>query len=740
MNLPIFKGPMNLIDQLNDEQKEAVNTIEGPLLVVAGAGSGKTRVVTLRIAHLIDIGVPPSQILGLTFTNKAAEEMKDRVRNLTQSNVLICTFHSLGARILRESIHLLGYSRGFTIYDEEDTDSILRACFSELGFSEQKLEIKTFRNLISKAKNNLLLPSEVDKSNISLNEKIFPDIYDHYQKKLHQYNALDFDDLLFLTVRLLSDYPEALEHYQNRWSFFLIDEYQDTNAAQYTLIKLLAAKNQNLCVVGDPDQSIYSWRGANMKNILNFETDYANVKVIRLEQNYRSRNNILDAANALISNNTKRYQKNLWSNLGNGEKIRYFSGDNEQSEAQFLVERIRYHKEQHDIPLNQMVVFYRTNFQSRIFEDYFLSKHIPYVIIGGISFYQRKEIKDILAYLRIVHSGSDFISFSRTINLPKRGIGDVTIEKIRSAAAQEKRSIFSYCEALVEGQPLDYPLKLSPRPFEGLKEYVRLIHELREINHAGSLRELVRSAIEQSRYLESLKEDKETFNDRKENLDALVTKAVEWESSAPDPSLAAFLEELSLKSNLDEADTSKDRINLMTIHNGKGLEYTVVFLVGLEENLFPHANAKDDEEAIEEERRLCYVGMTRAKEFLYLVNSNSRFMWGARREQRPSRFIREIPAEYIEKTRRSLIQSQTAYEPVKKSRPPVKEHVRFIDDIDQTLTEPFVNGDAIFHQEFGVGIIKDVYQGSLGLTYKILFSKDNRERSIIAKYAYLKRL
>ncbi len=639
---------MQLFEQLNSEQREAVETLQGPLLVLAGAGSGKTRVVTFRVVNLLESGLPPSKILGLTFTNKAAGEMKERVLALTSSNVLICTFHSLGARILRESISALGYSRDFTIYDDEDVNKVIKECVANLGKGEAKLE-KAVRGLISNAKNGMQGPGDIYNLNASSPaEEIFQAVYEAYQEKLKAYNALDFDDLLFLPVRLFREHPEILAYYQNRWSHLLIDEYQDTNGAQYELVRLLVAKSGNICVVGDPDQSIYSWRGANIHNILNFEQDYPGAKVVRLEQNYRSRSNILEAANSVIRNNDGRYQKELWSARGAGEKIRLFAADDERGEADFVAKRIRYHAEHQQIPLKEMVVFYRTNAQSRVFEDYFLSARIPYAIVGGVSFYQRREVKDILAFLRMVQGGTDYVSFLRTINLPKRGLGDSTLDKLRMGAEEAGRSILSYCEALVEGQG---DLKLTAKQRQGLQNYVSIIRELREIAANTSLKELVTSAIACTGYLDYLKLDKETYEDRKGNLDALIAKAVDWEKNAEEATLAGFLEELSLKSTLDEASESKDRVCLMTIHNGKGLEFEITFIAGLEEELFPHINARESREGLEEERRLFYVGMTRAKEQLYMSCCRYRYIWGTGRSQRPSRFLREVPAEYLEKVR-----------------------------------------------------------------------------------------
>ncbi len=719
------------LNNLNEQQLEAVNTLEGPVLVIAGAGSGKTRVVTTRIVHLIEQGIPPTYILGVTFTNKAAREMRERVQKLTQHQVLICTFHSLGARVLRESIYALGYTRDFAIYDEEDVEKLLKICLNELGIKEKDKEAKAFRYLISQAKNTLLSPDQLpQEDNLTQVEQSFRQVYALYQRKLQEYQAVDFDDLLFLTVKVWREHPGLLARYQERWPFVLIDEYQDTNMAQYTMARLLTEKRRNLFVVGDPDQSIYSWRGANIHNILNFERDYPGAKVIRLEQNYRSRTNILDVANTLIDHNRSRYEKNLWSLLGPGDKIKVYTAENERAEANFIAAQVEYHRAEHGIPLHEMVVFYRTNAQSRPFEDFLLYHGIPYVIVGGLSFYQRREIKDILAYLRLSQSGADYLSFARTINLPKRGLGEATIEKLRSHANQEGLTILGYCEALLSENPLQNPLRLTPKQKEGLTKYIKIVNALRQLSKESSIRNLVLAAIEQTSYLEYLAEDQETYEDRRANLDELVAKAMEWEISAHDPSLEAFLEELSLKSSLDEADEKLDRLSLMTIHNGKGLEFSLAFLAGLEEDLFPHVNAKNSQEDLEEERRLCYVGITRAKEYLYLSHCQTRYLWGNLRWQEPSRFLRELPNQCLEKYLPS----------VSYSKPAPKKHVVYVEKALPKPQEEFVLGDRIFHQNFGIGEIKDVYEGSMGLTYKVFFDKDQSLKTLVAKYAILSRV
>jgi DNA helicase-2/ATP-dependent DNA helicase PcrA len=526
----------------------------------------------------------------------------------------------------------------------------------QLGLKDKEYPAKAFKALISNAKNNLLGPDDINESEcFSQIEQAFPKVYQHYQKALKDYNAVDFDDLLFLTVQLLREHPAVLEYYQERWKYLLIDEYQDTNQTQYTLVKYLVEKSNNLFVVGDPDQSIYSWRGANIKNILNFQTDYPGAQLVRLEQNYRSRSNILNAANALILNNESRYEKNLWSDLGEGEKICLYMAEDELAEAEFVSQQIMQHKNKLNVPLSQIAVFYRTNFQSRVFEDALLRKKIPYVIVGGVSFYQRREIKDILAFLRLIHSGSDFVAFVRTINMPKRGLGETTLEKIRLAAEEAGLSVIPFCEALVEGH-IKTSFKPTAKQLAGLKDYIQIFQELRTLSVQFSLSKLVEETIRRTGYLDWLKAtDKETYEDRKANLDELEAKADEWEKLTETPSLSGFLEELSLKSTLDEAVEGHERICLMTIHNSKGLEFQTAFLVGMEEDLFPHANSRESPEQLEEERRLCYVGMTRAKEYLYLTCAGMRYLWGTTRYMRPSRFLRELPREHI-------MQARSAYQ------------------------------------------------------------------------------
>ena len=710
--------------QLNIEQLAAVNHLDGPLLVLAGAGSGKTRVVTYRIIELLNNQIPPEKILALTFTNKAAMEMKERIRSLTNAHVLISTFHSLGVRILRESIHHIGYNSDFVIYDEEDSNKLLRSCLKKMHISEKEAPLKTLKRLISKSKNDLSEPTDTSKANSTV-EQILPEVYKPYQRGLQDSNAVDFDDLLFLPIRLFQEHPEVLEQYQHRWFQILVDEYQDTNQAQYTLTRMLVAKSRNLFVVGDPDQSIYAWRGADIKNILSFEDDWPDAKIIKLEQNYRSTCNILNGANALIQNNESRYAKKLWSALGNGEKIHYKQCKNDQDEANFVVEQMLAHHQNDSISLNSFVIFYRTNAQSRIFEDVLLRHDLPYVVIGGISFYHRREIKDILAFLKMVHSSTDVISFTRTINLPRRGIGDTTIAKLVSGANQANMTLFDFCVTVVYDDTS--LVKLSAKQKSGLKSYTDLIQSLRDINQEGSLNQLVVETIRLSNYLSLLEQDKETLEDRKANVDELIAKATEWEKETNNPTLSAFLEELTLKTSLDDDDGSTETISLMTMHNGKGLEFEIAFLVGMEDMLIPHINSKDSPDGLEEERRLCYVGMTRAKRLLYLTSAKMRFLWGSLRSMRPSRFLQEIPPKFITKQQTA----NTGYYDYSESEPANKE-------ADDEMN--FDEGDVVFHNDFGIGKLTKIGNCSLGTTYTIEFQKDGTTKTLVAKLAKLKKL
>ncbi len=701
---------------LNSEQQFAVNYRRGPLLVLAGAGSGKTRVITHHIIHLLESGLRPQQIVAVTFTNKAANEMRERIATQTAVSPLICTFHSLGVRILRESIFQLGFSPNFVIYDEEDALKLLKACLKELNIEDKAATPKALKQVISKAKNRLEEPKE-DLSSIV--GQVAPKVFELYQNKLFEASAVDFDDLLFLPVKLFKEFPEVLEVYQDRWQHLLVDEYQDTNEAQYRLASQLVAKNRNFFVVGDPDQSIYSWRGANIQNILNFEKDWPDAKIIRLEQNYRSTSTILEAANSLIEHNENRYKKNLWSNLGEGEKIKTFCAFNEREEAEFIVDTLIKDKRRLSLHLNDLVIFYRTNAQSRPFEDELLRRNIPYSVVGGMSFYQRKEIKDILAFLRLLHNPSDTVSFLRTINLPKRGFGDAALAKILNLANRSQRNLLDICQDLLKPDP---SLKLNQNQREGLQDYLNLLASLKKISSENPLHELVYQTIQRSGYLEVLKAEPDTMEDRKANIDELIAKAIEWEEQNAQATLPQFLEELTLNINVSDQEVH-DRLTLMSIHNGKGLEFHTVFLTGLEESLFPHINSFDIPQGIEEERRLCYVGMTRAKRMLYLTRCMSRFVWGGARSLKPSRFLKEIPAHFCQK-----IDGEKEIYPTKS-----------IEKIPQTSQESsqFALGDVVYHHEFGIGKVLKVKDSSLGITYEVNFQKDNSTKTLLAKFAKL---
>lgn len=671
-----------VLEDLNPQQQKAVMHIEGPLLVLAGAGSGKTRVVTERILHLIEWGVSPSQILAVTFTNKAAHEMRERIAKKRRVDVLACTFHSLGARILRQTIDLLGYSRDFTIYDQDDALKLLKRCLAELSLDEKMAQ--ECQKEISSAKNDL---RDV--------EGEFAEAYFLYQAKLKECSALDFDDLLLLTVRLFEEYPEVLERYQEQWQFVLIDEYQDTNASQHQIATLLTAKHHNLFAVGDPDQSIYSWRGAKYQNILHFERDFPGAKVVVLDQNYRSTESILQVANALITHNQERLHKNLWSSLGKGEAATLFFAPTERGEAEFVMGQIKAKK----IPLEEIAILYRTNAQSRPFEDASLRSNIPYILIGGVSFYERREVKDVVAFLKVATSPADLISFLRTINLPKRGLGAQTVGKWVDGAATLGMPIFSYCKELLAAGTL------PARQKGALSEYVALIEQIRARMAQGmSIAEMIQRLLQESRYLFYLAEEVETATERKENVSELIAKAAEWETEREGATLPLFLEELSLRSPRQESEGPA--IRLMTLHNSKGLEFDLVFLAGLEEDLLPHVNSRDNPAALEEERRLAYVGITRAKKELFLTGAKIRFLFGSERAMRPSRFVREIPPH--------LLKTSSAPSP-----------------------SSFAVGDEVMHPEFGVGEVRNFYQGAYGLTYEVFFPEAQVTRSLVAKYAKL---
>lgn len=638
---------MNYIEMLNPEQKDAVLHTEGPLLILAGAGSGKTRVLTYRIAYMIEEkGVNPWNILAITFTNKAAKEMRERVEELIGStkDMWISTFHAACARILRKDIERLdGYKKNFVIFDTKDQEAVVKECLKELNLNEKNFPFKSVSATISNAKNMLEDPARfAQKSMQDIRLRKLSDIYNLYQKKLKKNNALDFDDILFKAVELLANNPDILEYYQNKFKYILIDEYQDTNYCQYKLVSFLARQHKNLCVVGDDDQSIYSWRGADIGNILNFEKDFPSAKVVKLEQNYRSTQTILDAANAVIKNNFGRKSKKLWTENEMGGSILFYNALDEWGEANFIASEIKRMEAAYGKKLNEFSVLYRTNAQSRVIEEAFMSHGIPYRIIGGFKFYDRKEVKNVIGYLRLIQNPYEDISLKRVINIPKRGIGNTSLAAVESYARANNDSLFG---ALME---VDAIPGLSKKAVNSMKEFVKLISGLMAAAEIKKPSEVLKELLDKSGYLDSLqKEGDEDSLTRAENIKELLSATLEYESKNPEANLEQFLEQLALMSDLDNLDTEAEAVVLMTLHSAKGLEFPVVFMSGMEEGVFPSQRSYFEEHQMEEERRLMYVGITRARECLYLTSAFERTLFGNTTYNVASQFIKEIPKDLI---------------------------------------------------------------------------------------------
>ena len=639
---------MNLmnLDKLNPMQRQAVQTTEGPLLLLAGAGSGKTTVLTNRIAFLVERGVRPFNILAITFTNKAAKEMKERVALMLDDpkDIWISTFHSACVRILRQEIKSLGYESKFTIYDSADSQKLMKQILKEMNLDEKLFPVKTVLNEISLQKNELKGPNEyADVVQNDFRLRKIAEIYTVYQKKLRASNALDFDDLLFQTCQLFTQYPGILEKYQNRFKYIHVDEYQDTNTAQYRMVRLLSRKHKNICVVGDDDQSIYGWRGANIRNILDFEKDFPGAAVLKLEQNYRSTKTILEAANSVIKNNRKRKEKELWTQNETGKKINYYKSDTDLDEAKFVADTIISRKEE-GAENKDFSVLYRANSQSRPIEDRLVKQGIPYRIFGGVRFYERAEVKDILAYLKIIYNPLDDISIKRVINVPRRGIGNDTVSKLEAYAAET-------------GLPFIRALSGAAGVFSAasriakIKDFVDLIESLSALAASEPVTTIVNSLLERTKYIEELNtgNSQDEAKERAANVMELLTKAAEFESQAEDPSLEAFLEEVALVADIDNFAEGQDAVTLMTMHSAKGLEFKNVFIVGFEEGVFPGSKAafSSDENGMEEERRVCYVAITRAKENLYISSAVQRRMFDKTAYNAPSRFLKEIPEGLI---------------------------------------------------------------------------------------------
>lgn len=742
---------MITVTDLNGPQQEAVCHLEGPLLILAGAGSGKTRVLTYRIAHLISQGVAPWNILAVTFTNKAAQEMRERVETLIGKElaqaIWVSTFHTACVRILRQEIHHLGYDRNFVIFDSQDQLTLIKKVLKELNLSDKSYQPKTMLNSISGAKNELIGPEEYDRQAADFWSRTVAEVYQLYQKKLRTNNSLDFDDIIRLTVKLFQDVPEVLEKYQEKFKYILIDEYQDTNHAQYKLVNLLAGKYRNLCVVGDDDQSIYSFRSADIRNILEFERDFPEVKIIKLEQNYRSTKNILHVANEVIKNNRGRRAKRLWTENHEGEKIGIYRADDDRHEAWFVAEEIKRLVREAGYQYNDVALLYRTNAQSRSFEEAFIQRGIPYRVIGGVRFYERKEIKDILAYLRLVHNPEDRISLTRIINVPKRGIGDASFERFLYYLDDNNYSV-------LEGlQHLEEIPSLTSRAIKPLQSFYHQLLNWLLMKETASVKELAETILKDSGYLQELKNEHTVESEgRIENLDEFLGLALKFEQESDDKSLAAFLETVALVADVDNYETDAEAVVLMTLHSAKGLEFPIVFLVGMEEGLFPHSRSLLNHSEMEEERRLCYVGVTRAKQRLYVTHAGMRVTFGNYSASVPSRFLMEFPKESIinlREPREFEFRTRTAIAPGPKINTGVnltggqgiKRQLSSESKSQSSLLHPdeIVTGCKVKHSKWGIGTVVTKHGEGPEAQVRVAFP-DLGIKTLILAYANLEKV
>ena len=735
---------------LNPQQAEAVINTEGPMLIMAGAGSGKTKVLTCRVANLLQKGVRPYRILAITFTNKAAAEMRERVNNMSgpaAKDVWLFTFHAFCARFLRMEIDKLpGYGGNFAIYDTADSQNLIKQILKEMNLDDKRFQPSGILSRISNAKNALQDAAAFARQAGDFYEQKVADIYSLYEQKLQLNNALDFDDLLMLSIKLLQENKEVREKYQDRFDYLLVDEYQDTNHAQYLLTKFLAAKHRNICVVGDADQSIYGWRGADIQNILDFEKDYPDAKVIKLEQNYRSTQIILDAANAVIENNTGRKPKNLWTENKSGADIIYFQAVDERDEARFVIEQLQNLQRTENKKLGDMAILYRTNTQSRIFEEMLIKSGISYNMVGGLKFYERKEIKDIIAYLRVIFNPADSLSLLRIINVPKRGIGDASLAKIQAYAAANNVSLF---EAVSNAAAID---GLSSRFVSKLDDLAGIIFELMNLANEAPVEDLIDRVLRDTGYLEELENERTPqAQSRIDNLHELISVAQEFAASEEENNLENFLAHVALVSDIDDTELGEDAITLMTLHSSKGLEFPVVFLVGMEEGLFPHARTLMDETEIEEERRLCYVGITRAKEKLFLSSTKMRTIYGNTVTYPPSRFLQEIPARLVKTIKRqerfSALENFKQVSEKYSARP--QKPASTFNPHSFMPQKPaaaaggtgtrFNTGDRVSHSKWGEGMVVSVKDSPDGQEVKVAFAGAG-VRSLLTKYAVLKKL
>ncbi len=729
-----------MANKLNDRQLEAVTTVEGPLLIIAGAGSGKTTVIVNRIAYMIgNAGIAPHSIMAITFTNKAANEMKERIEGILGNipkGMWVGTFHSICVKILRSCIDVLGYGRDFVIYDTNDVKTVVKDCIKELNFDTDEYDVRTVSAKISEAKNNMLDPETLAYTcGADFAMQDIAKIYDLYQKKLVKNNAVDFDDIIFNTVKIFSGYPDILKMYQDRFKYILVDEYQDTDNSQYLLIKMLSEKSRNVAVVGDDDQSIYRFRGANVENILGFEDDYPEAKRVVLDRNYRSTENILNAANAVIANNSRRMEKKLWSDKGEGEKICAYTADNERGEGRFIAGEIyKYRKD--GGRYGDCAILYRTNAQSRAIETELTSMNIPYRVLSGLRFYDRKEIKDILAYLRLVHNSDDDLSLVRVINEPKRKIGATSIAKVNAIALTEDTSMFDVVKRASE-----YP-ELRSAAIR-MQEFAKMIESFSERKDEISISALVSIVEKESGYTDAL-ESENTIESRTrlENLSEFMTVVKEYEQAADDEGieaeLADFLENVTLSAATDDLDEDEDAAVLMTIHSAKGLEFPIVFIAGMEERLFPGMRSLGDQESLDEERRLCYVAMTRAQEKLYVTKTEERFMFGKTEPSIASRFWKEIPEEYINDVSPA---KKNIFEFVhEKTKKPTKQvWSGATQNKKTTSTNTYNVGERVSHNVFGEGTVLKVEANKSATVLKIQFDTAGT-KTILAEFAKLKKV
>ena len=726
----------SLLDGLNREQQQAVQHTEGPLLILAGAGSGKTKVLTVRIAYLLAQGVNPYEILAITFTNKAAKEMKSRVEGLVgdvANRIWLSTFHSFCAKFLRfELDNFLGYNSNFTIYDTSDSQVVIKAALKALNLDDKYYPVGAMISAISDAKNKLMFASDYRKQARDFYQQKVADVYEYYERELRKNNALDFDDLLLVAVKLLQSNAAVLDKYSKRFKYVMIDEYQDTNHAQYLLAYLLSSHWKNIAVVGDADQSIYAWRGADIQNILDFEKDYPNCTSIKLEQNYRSTKIILDAANAVIDNNEGRPEKNLWTDKVEGAKIQHFTAQSEHEEAAFIVDTIVKKHDIHGVPYGDMAILYRTNAQSRVLEEALIKRALPYTMVGGTKFYDRKEIKDVLAYLRVLYNPFDDLSLLRIINVPKRSIGATTVSKLQDYARENGTSLFM---TLTQLHLVD---TIKGKTKEKLEEFGILIFTLVAEMDDKSVLDILEAILDRTGYLAQLEESTDPQDQaRAENIGELLSVAKDFQDTNPTGTVEDFLEQVALVNDVDSFEQEESKVTLMTLHAAKGLEFPIVFLGGLEEGLFPHSRTLMNPEEIEEERRLAYVGITRAEKELYISNATTRTVFGRTSSYLPSRFIDEIPAELVD----SLRAKRRTPDDIK---PTVPRHMSVA---SRPVTKPIIRneviadwkvGDTAIHSKWGNGKVVNVSGEGAGMKLTIEFPTQG-VRVVMAKFAPVKK-